>query len=231
MLTIIHLLSLPLSLAKRGEPIPICLLEFKILINCFTINFACEICILHLSPMIREWWRLTVCVCTLFVYVEPVSSESCLWLEIFHSCVRSCFYWFFFDRSSPLVLGLRASVPIASLPYYVRHYPRALCIHDLLWLVSSSSYVTLSLAVLLSSLCVFAACARTCACTPGTVLVLLQCALSVCKRGCSEYRTHDLGRWLPLSSVVLPTALRILNVLCQKGRTNSNLFIGIYELN
>jgi hypothetical protein len=74
---------------------------------------------------------------------------------------------------------------------------------------------------------------RVLLCTPGTVLVLTAaCALSVCVE-IENYQVSNLQpwrRWFSLS-VVLPTALRILNALCQKRRTNSNLFIGIYELN
>jgi hypothetical protein len=54
------------------------------------------------------------------------------------------------------------------------------------------------------------------------------------KPWCSEYGTYDLGRWFPLLCVTEPeglaTALSILNALCQKGQTDSNYVIGIYEL-
>jgi hypothetical protein len=80
----------------------------------------------------------------------------------------------------------------ANVPYYVRHYPRCRASTTCFdWSVLILVRHSLSLTVLFSSVCVVRVLvySKYCACTYCSV-----CVECVCRgRGCSEYRTCDLG--------------------------------------
>jgi hypothetical protein len=115
------------------------------------------------------------CSCTLSLF-QANRINRVLWLEIFHSCVRSCSFLVLFRPFPLVVLSLRAIVPV------VCHYPimcvivPARVVRPRLVLIGRFfSRASLSLAVLFSvRVRVLVYSGGYCACTTA-------CALSVCK--------------------------------------------------